>query len=351
MDKISYIIVGSGYRAKLYARIAAKIPQFFRAIVLCRSQEKAKLITAETGIAATVSIDECLKFGAQFTVVAVNKESIADVCAEWTGRGYPIVAETPAGISEEQLLNMWRLRRSGARITVCEQYRRFPCIAAGLKAVAEGKIGTPYSAYISLAHDYHAASLLKDMLLVNNEGFTFRGQRFENGVVETDSREGPITDGRVAQRSRDLIFICFDSGKEAVYDFSGVQYRSYIRSRNLIVRGGRGEWTNGVLYTLTADNQPQMKNLEPYIAQRHAPLAEVIFGGDLPRVGAFNLGAAQDEFAVASVLYDMPAYIAEGEEIYPLERALDDAYFWLLMQRAVKCPWAEVRPQTMPWDC
>ncbi len=350
MDKISYVIVGSGYRAKLYARIAVKMPMYFRAIMLCRSEEKAKLVTAETGIAATVSLDECLNFGAQFVVVAVNKENIAEVCAEWAGYGYPVVAETPAGASERQLLEMWKLRENGARITVCEQYRRFPCIAAGLKAVSEGRIGRPYSAYISLAHDYHAASLLKDMLLVDNEDFTLRGQSFTHRVVETDSREGAITDGRIAEKRRDILFIGFASGKEAVYDFSGVQYRSFIRSRRLIVRGERGEWDNNVLYTLARNNEPQRRNIRPHIPQRHAPLAQIVFGGGLPGSGSFALDAVQDEFAVASVLWDMPAYIAGGAEIYPLKRALDDAYFWLLMQKAVKCPWEEVRPQPMPWS-
>lgn len=42
MKVLSYIIVGSGYRAEFYARIAAAYPQLFRAIFLCRSEEKAE---------------------------------------------------------------------------------------------------------------------------------------------------------------------------------------------------------------------------------------------------------------------------------------------------------------------
>lgn len=59
---------------------------------------------------------------------------------------------------------------------------------------------------------------------------------------------------------------------------------------------------------------------------------------------------AQDEFAIASMLYDMPAYIAGGPEVYPLREALDDAYFRILMEEAVAEPWKEVRAQKMPWN-
>ena len=38
---LSYAIVGSGYRSVYYARIARTYPVLFRAMYLCRSEEKA----------------------------------------------------------------------------------------------------------------------------------------------------------------------------------------------------------------------------------------------------------------------------------------------------------------------
>ena len=76
-------------------------------------------------------------------------------------RGYRVLSETPAGSSLEQLARFWELCETrSARIAVAEQYHRYPELAAGLDAVARGRLGTPSSAYLSLAHDYHAASLL-----------------------------------------------------------------------------------------------------------------------------------------------------------------------------------------------
>lgn len=173
MSKLRCLIVGSGYRAAFYGRIATTYPELFGAMYLCRSEEKAALMRRETGAVATVSRSVAERFSPDFVVIAVNKANIADVCGEWAERGYPVLSETPAGASLTQLERLWELHeRVNARIVVCEQYHRYPELAAGLDAVAQGKIGTPQSAYLSLAHDYHAASLLRRMLRVDGEAFS-----------------------------------------------------------------------------------------------------------------------------------------------------------------------------------
>lgn len=352
MEILSYIIVGSGYRSEFYARIAATYPHLFRAIFLCRSEEKAAKMRMKTGIQATTSLKECEQFHADFVVVAVNKENIADVCEEWVERGYPVVTETPAGASIEKLCRLWELReRRGARITVCEQYHRYPGLVVGLDAISEGKIGTPYSAYLSLAHDYHGASLLRRMLLTTGERFVLRGERFRNSVIETDSRTSAITDGHKETKNRDIVFVVFSSGKEAIYDFSGVQYRSFLRSRHLIVRGDKGEWNDNLIYYLNERNQPERDYLMPVIREKYSELDTQNLR-DLRKTWQpeLFLDTRQDEYAIATILFDMREYLAGGEEIYPLREALDDAYFWLLMDQAVSSPWKEIEAQVMPWN-
>ena len=75
---LSYLIVGSGYRAKFYARIARTYPSLFSALFLCRSEEKAALMLRETGVPAVWSTEEAEAFRPDFVVVAVNKTSITD---------------------------------------------------------------------------------------------------------------------------------------------------------------------------------------------------------------------------------------------------------------------------------
>ena len=347
---LSYLIVGSGYRAKFYARIAKTYPALFSALFLCRSEEKAALMQYETGVPAVCSTEEAAAFRPDFIVIAVNKTSITDVSIEWVNRGYPVLMETPAGMTREQLLQLWNLSQNSARIAVAEQYHRYPDMIAGLQAVSEGRIGTPGSAYLSLAHDYHGMSLLRRMLLTEGESYSIRGERTMYPVTETDSRTGPLPGNPVRERARDLVWVSFDSGKKALYDFSGVQYHSFIRSRHVLVRGDRGEWCDTVLYCLDNRGQPVREELRPVIPERYRELDTALLrdARRVPRAG-LSMDNLQDEFAMASMLYDMKDFLENGTEVYPLREALEDAYFRILMEEALAEPWKEVRAGKMPW--
>lgn len=351
MNKLRYLIIGSGWRAEFYGRIARTYPDLFEALFLCRSEEKAALMYARTDTRATTYEKEAERFHPDFVVVAVNKSSLADVCIEWAGRGYAVLSETPAGSNLEQLNKLWEMYTvKSARIAVSEQYHRYPELIAGLDAVAAGRIGRPGFAYLSLAHDYHAASLLRRMLLTAGEEYTLRGESFQNTIVETDSRYGPITDGRLGIKDRNILFVEYASGKRAVYDFSGVQYHSFLRTRHLTVRGERGEWSDNLLLTLDADGKPQQEQLMQRVPEQYSLL-------DTPSLAELRqewrpelrLENCQDEFAIASVLLDMGKWLSGGTPPYPLQEALDDAAFWLLSQQALLSPWRAVHSENYPW--
>ncbi len=109
---VSFVIVGSGYRSEYYGRIAADYPEVFRAIFLCRSEEKACLVAAHTGIPATTDPGKAVAIDPDFVVVAVDREHVADVAEEWAGRGFPVVTETPVGASIEKLEGSWSLEET-----------------------------------------------------------------------------------------------------------------------------------------------------------------------------------------------------------------------------------------------
>lgn len=349
--RLSYLIVGSGYRSKFYARIASTYPSLFRAMFLCRSEEKAALVTQETGIPAVCTPEEGEQFRPDIVVIAVNKASLADVAIEWAGKGYPVLMETPAALTREKLTEIWNLSQNSARIQVAEQYHRYPDLMPGLQAIADGKIGTPKSAYLSLAHDYHGMSLLRRMLQADGELYSLRGDRTMYRIVETDSRTGPVPGNPLKDKAADVVRVCFDSGKKAVYDFSGVQYHSFIRSRHLVVRGDRGEWCDTVLSRVDENGNPVREMLMPEIPLKYRELDTPALR-DLRRVWKPDLAMenVKDEFAIASMLYDMRTYIEGGPEVYPLREALDDAYFRILLEEAVADPWKEVKAEKMPWN-
>ena len=229
-----------------------------------------------------------------------------------------------------------------------EQYHRYPILMAGLAAVDAGAIGEPYTAYLSAAHDYHGFSLIKKMLKTEGEGYTVRGQKIKSPVIMTDSRNSALYDGSIKTADRDILHITFDSGKTAVYDFSGTQYHSYIRARNLIVRGSRGEWNGRTILGLSPENEPARTALMPDIPARYRCLDNTALR-DLRKVwqNELTLETAQDEFAIASMLLDMEDFIAGGPAPYTLTSALEDSLFWLKSREALAAPWSEVRVESV----
>lgn len=349
---ISFGIVGSGYRAEYFGRIARTYPELFRAIYLCRSAEKTERMTAHTGMEATQSPERFMAFKPDFLVIAVDRGHMAEEALKWAETGIPVITETPSGANTEELNRLWEAQeKKGARISCCEQYFRQPLLAAGLKAIGTGLIGTPVSLYISLLHHYHGASLIRKALQVPvGEAFSLRGCRSVTEVTATDSREGAILDGRSQREERDRFHIDFAGGKEADYDFSSVQYRTYLRSRHLTVRGTRGEWSDTLVRTTDAEGSPIQLFLLPEIDQAYRCLDTQALR-DLRRNWRPDLApdTVQDEFAIATLLLDMGAYCAGGPSPYPLAEALEDAYFWLQMERAAQQPWQEIRSERMPW--
>lgn len=362
MKPLSFVIVGSGWRSMFYVRIAKRFPELFSLkYLLCRTEEKAQRIAGEMGIPVTTSEQACVDANPDFVVVVVNKASISQVTAHWTGLGFPVLCETPAAASVEELKELWRLSEEGAKIQVAEQYYRYPAMAAGLKLIEDGKLGEPDTVRLSVAHDYHGASLIRRMLQMKGpEPVKLVGRPSLLPVMQTDSRQGPITDGSVKEEKGKLIFMEFASGKTALYDFASIQYRSWIRCRHVNVQGQRGEWNDTVVrYAEPEKNGEEVcwKPVERRICDYLDPYYKALETPELQKLAEswkpfLQMENEQDEYAIATMMYDMREFLegaeAEGRR-YPLAEALEDAYLWLLMQEAVTKPGAVIQSEPMPW--
>jgi predicted dehydrogenase len=267
-------------------------------------------------------------------VVSNNKYLINDVDNMLIIWGSNPIGFTRPGETSHMMISA---KERGAKIVCCEQYHRYPILAAGLEAVRRGAIGTPRSACISLAHDYHAASLLRRALMIGRERYEMRGSRQVSPAVNTDSRYGAILDGSVTEEVRDRVLIDYESGKTAIYDFAPLQYRSYIRARHFTVRGDRGEWSDTTVYGLDGQNAPFRKALMPEIPERYRCL-DTQYLRDLRKTWRpeLFLDTLQDEYAIATILLDMGDYLRGGESPYPLWEAVEDARFWLRLREAVE---------------
>lgn len=363
MSPLRFVIAGSGWRALFYVRIARRYPEQFQLChMLCRTQEKADRMKKEQGIPATASREVCMADRPDFVVVAVSKNSMHQAAAEWLEKGFAVLMETPAGLTVPQLEGLWELRQRGARIQVAEQYCRYPSMAAGLDAIERGLLGEPYAAALSVAHDYHGASLIRHMLYGKKcpdswkngdrgmPAMKLYGEKYVFPVTETDSRYGAVTDGSVRERERDRVTIRFCDGKAAFYDFSGVQYHSFIRARHVNVQGQNGEWNDTVVRYVGEGFRPALAHLKPLLKAEYRALEteelQTLAAKWSPHLAMEDL---QDEYAIATMMLDMRAYLKTGRECYPLAEALEDAYTWILMQEALKNPGREIASEKMPW--
>lgn len=363
MKKIRFIIVGSGWRSLYYVRIAKTLPQYFELCgMLCRTKEKADMITAMHHIYTTISKEECRRMAPDFVVVAVNKTSIAEVSREWLDFGFTVLCETPAALDLAVMSELWELHvNKGARLAVAEQYTRYPVYGAMLQVLNSNIIGEPYSVNVSLAHEYHGASLIRAFLREGMTSFQVTGKTYTFPTTETRSRYECFTDGRLADKKRTLAVFEFADGKMAFYDFDSEQYRSPIRKNYVDVRGDRGEMKDEIFYYLNDDNMPEKAALEitdhKVITQWENPnlhevteIKKITFDGNAIYEPEFGLcGLASDETAIAKVMLDTALYARDEKSLdYPLEYALQDAYMAILLQEAVTTQ-KTVRSKVLPW--
>ncbi len=333
MSRIRYAVAGSGWRALFYGRVAAALPDWFElAAVYCRTEEKAARLRQEYGLPAVVSEAEMEAVRPDFIVSAVSKVNMCQAVQHWLAKGYPVLSETPAGLSMEDLTVLWGLHQAGAKLQVAEQYRFYPYYAAVLRLMGSGLLGAPVSAYLSAMHDYHAAGMLRGLLGIGREEVRLTGCTFAVPVTVTRTRTEVLTGGEVVQAEQRQVLFEYESGRTAAYDFMSDQYRSPIRPRTLRLRGTRGELDGREVCWLNDANLPEWASLavdtDPAtgevlrIALREKELYVPPFG---------RCGLPEDETAIAQVLLGMARYLETGREVYPLADALEDAYTAFLM--------------------
>lgn len=258
-SKYHFIIIGSGWRALYYVRVAKALPEIFCIDAMyCRTQEKADLIAGQYQIHTTTSIEECVAYKPDFAVVAVKKDAICDVSMEWLDRGITVLSETPAALDMDSLNKLYSYYKCGKKQVVAEQYREYPNIKASLKLINEGIIGDVSCANVSLAHEYHGISLIRAFLGVKpGEKYVVSAKTYEFPTTQTLTRYDKFTDGRIAGKKRCVATFEFESGKVAWYDFDSEQYRSPIRKNTLKVQGVRGELIDECVYYLDENNEGQ----------------------------------------------------------------------------------------------
>jgi hypothetical protein len=159
----------------------------------------------------------------------------------------------------------------------------------------------------------------------------------------------------VQEHGQQIALLDFGSGRQAVFDFVGVQYFSLIRNQRVTVRGERGEIIDQTLYTQTDRGEPISLPFHRHMAGPNGNLeGHHLKGIQLGETWVYHnptapARLADEEIAMADVLQGMGAYVRGGPEVYPLAEAMQDHYLGLCIRQATETG-HPITTATQPWS-
>lgn len=338
----TFALVGAGFRAEAFLRVADALPARFRVSgIVVRNPERRFALQERWRVPAVSSLREVVS-GARpdFVVVAVRPSEAVSVIRELAQEGIAVLTETPAAPDVPGLQALTQLVQGGARIQVAEQYHLEPLLQAQQKVVDSGLLGTVTEASVSVAHDYHGISVLRRMLGAGFEPARIVARRFTEQLTEGPTRYGGPESERLITGTRATAWLDFGDELHGTYDFDDQQYRSWIRSPALLVRGSRGELRDETVRYLDGFRTPAVARLERLDA-----------GGAGNHEGLFLRGYAlngarmysndylparlpDDDLSIASLLTKMGEYIDGAPAVYSVAEAAQDQYLQLMVKRA-----------------
>ncbi len=336
-----FALIGGGWRAAFYLRIAAALPDRFETSgLLTRDPGRRETFAREFGVATPGSLDELLASKPDFVVVATPREATPILLRELAERRIPVLSETPPAPDLDGLRALAPLARTG-RIQVAEQYQFQPLHAARLSVTRSGRLGRVSEARVSAAHGYHGVDLIRRLLGLDREPLKIRAHRFRSTIVDGPGRAGPPTDERVVES--EVVVAILDAGDRlGVYDFSEDQYFSMIRSNWVIVRGERGEINDRTVRSLVDHRTVGGGELVRHDAGHDGNLEgfclKGITLGDewLYRNPFVPARLSDDEIAVATCLSGMGDWLGGGPDVCALADAAQDHYVGLLIAEAAR---------------
>ncbi len=358
---INFGIIGGGWRVQFFLRVARELPDRFRVSgMMVRDAAKGAHIKGSWGVPTYRTVDELLDVpDLRFVVISVPWPVTPVMIRYLHERGMPALAETPPAPDLEGLIALHELTEAGAKVQVAEQYQFQPLHAARLHLVRSGKLGTISQAQVSVAHGYHGMNLMRGLLGVGFEDATISAREFVSPIIGGPNRDGPPAEERMADSRQTIAH--FDFGdKLGIFDFTGDQYFSYVRSPRVLVRGERGEinnrevrylqdyarWDDGMTHielALRRVDAGQYGNLEGYCHKG------ILAGDEWVYRNPFVPGRlADDGIAVAACLDRMAQYVEGGPSFCSLPEASQDHYLSLMIEQALRTGEA-IATERQPW--
>ncbi|WP_410770496.1 Gfo/Idh/MocA family protein [Fontibacillus sp. BL9] len=342
-QKISFGIMGGGWRAEFYLRIAQALPDEFEVSeIWMRDEAKGRETEQRWGVKTTADLEGFLeRRNFSFVVLSLSRSVAAEYIARLAGLDIPVLTETPPGVSLDELLRLYDSVGEAGRVQVAEQFIHQPMHAARLAVVSSGLLGGVSHVQVSAGHGYHGVSLIRHLLGVGFEEAEISGQQIVTPLIKGPGRNGLPQKEVLADSRQDLALLRF-GGRSALFDFSYDQYFSWIRRHRILVRGHRGElegreirylkdYRTPVTLELRRVDTGQDGNLEGYCHEGILAGSEWVYRNPFP-----GARLSDEEIAMAVCLRNMAKYVQGGPSFYSLAEASQDQYLSLLMAEAIE---------------
>ena len=337
-------IIGAGWRAEFYIRIAQLMPERFEIIgVVARKEDVRSSLAQEYGVQTFSSISELLSYKKpDYAVSSVSWDSNPSVVEELVAAGVYVLCETPPAPTVEALQKLWRAVGSSGMVQVAEQYLNLPGHSSRLSITRSGVIGDVTSVELSSTHGYHAVSLMRGFLQSGFEPTTITTRQFEAPLVNPLSRDGWNSDLSPQLAKTTISLIDFGQGKSGIYNFVDNQWHNQLRHRRIVVRGSRGEIVDDAVIRLTEDPAITTSRIERYQLGYDLNLdgfdtEHLSFDGKVVFKNSFTgLRFMDEEIAIAQLMVQMADWIAgNAKPPYPLNEGCQDQLVSLAMDESI----------------
>jgi predicted dehydrogenase len=336
----TFAVIGSGFRASAYWRLAVGLPDVtcVGAVVRTPRPLPVPVFDSLAGCLASARPD--------FVVTALPRAVNPDVLWAAVDRGVPVLTETPPAADLPALRSLWSAVGSSGLVQVAEQYLLMPAHAARAAAVAAGHLGAPTQVQVSSTHQYHAVSLIRGLLGVGHAPATVRASRTTAPLLDPQNRAGWTGDPSPKRATTTIATVDFGDGRSGLYDFTDNQSRNQLRFRRILVRGTHGELRDDELVRLTAARTVVRSPLvrrqtghdldldgfdTDHITLGHLTLGHLTLGHVTPGAELLYRNPFpgrrwnDDEIATATILRATAAWVrGDGPPPYPLAEGAQD---------------------------
>ena len=237
-------LVGSGWRAEFFRKLAGLLPQELElAGVAVRRSGRAEELRAAWGVPAFLSPLELLRgTRPDFVITSLPWHVNPAIVTELVLAGTKVLSETPPAPDAAALRALWSEVGAHGTVQVAEQNPMLPGHAARAELIRHGVIGQATNVQVSSTHTYHAIALIRSMLGVDDaQPVRVNASLVHAPLLDPLDRAGWTGDTEAKDATTTFATFDFGDGRSGLYDFTTNQWHNQLRHRRIVIRGSRGE--------------------------------------------------------------------------------------------------------------